>query len=248
MAITTKNRREQTSPAYPEPAGAGPRSAPKPPLSRLAEAAIAELGQRVIEVGCGAGHLTRRLLDREHVVALDPAREHVARVLGELGDRSNLDAFSMDIAGPRFRELSRFRPDSVLCLHSLERIADDHRALFNMLSVLRAGGRIVLLAHACPALFGPVDYALGHYRRYTADGLRVTAEAVGLRVVRLDYVNPAGMASWWWKAKVRKSATHATSGETTLDRWLHPVLQRLERWVKLPAGSTLFAVLERPAY
>jgi SAM-dependent methyltransferase len=245
MAITTKPWHEET----PQPGSAAPAAEPPvrsaPPVYRLAEAAIGELGQRVIEIGCGAGHLTRRLLDREHVVALDPVREHIARVLTEFGDRANLEAFSMDVTGSRFRELARFRPDSILCLHALERIADDHRALFNMLSVLRPGGRVVMLAHACPALFGPPDFAMGHYRRYTADGLRVTAEAVGLRVVRLDYVNFAGMAAWWWNGKVRNRTSSAIP-ETRLDRWMNPILRRVEGWVRLPAGSTLFGVFERP--
>jgi SAM-dependent methyltransferase len=246
MAITTRPSHEEAprqTASTPAPKPAKPAPAP---AYRLAELALAELGQRVIEVGCGAGQLTRRLLEREHVVALDPVREHVARLLTELGDRANLEAFSMEITEARFRELSRFRPDSVLCLHSLERIADDHRALFNMLSVLRPGGRIVLLAHACPSLFGPLDFALGHYRRYTADSFRVTAEAVGLKVVRLDYVNLAGMASWWWRAKVRKTTGGSPTPETPLDRWLEPLTGRLSRWVRLPAGSALFAVFERP--
>lgn len=247
MALTTKPWNEEAPRQAPAAAAAESSGPATAPAYRLAELALSELGQRVIEVGCGAGALTRRLLEREHVVALDPAREHVARLLTEFGDRTNLEAFSMEITGPRFRELSRFRPDSVLCLHSLERIADDHRALFNMLSVLRPGGRIVLLAHACPALFGPLDFALGHYRRYTADGLRVTAEAVGLKVVRLDYVNMAGMASWWWRAKVRRSAAGSPTPETRLDRWLEPLAGRLSRWIRMPAGGALFAILERPA-
>ncbi len=248
MAIRTKPWHEGTPRPKTAVAADKHKDSLRAPAYRLAELAIAELGQRVIEVGCGAGQFTRRLLNREQVVALDPAREQVARVLTELGDHANLEAYSMDIAGPRFRELARFRPDSVLCLHSLERIADDHLALFNMLSVLGPGGRIVLLAHACPALFSPLDFALGHYRRYTADGLRVTAEAVGLRVVRLDYVNPAGMASWWWRSKILGRIDGGPSAETGVDRWIQPIARRLERWVKLPAGSTLFAILERPAY
>ncbi|MEZ5401457.1 MAG: methyltransferase domain-containing protein [Bryobacteraceae bacterium] len=246
MAISIRPEQTPRPQSPPAEQPAAPASAPA--LSRLAEAAIAELGQRVIEIGCGAGHLTRRLLDREQVVALDPAREHVARVLSEFPTQTNLEAYSMEITSPRFRQLARFRPDSVLCIHGLERIEDDHRALFHMLSVLRPGGRVVVLAHACPWLFSPLDFALGHYRRYSADALRVTAEAVGLRVVRLDYVSFAGIASWWWHARLLGRTDRGPGVGTRLDRWIDPVLGRIGQWAQMPAGSGLFAVLERPGY
>ena len=65
-----------------------------------------------------------------------------------------------------FRDLARFRPDSVVCLNVLEHIADDRAALGAMSEIVVPGGVIVLLVPAFDALYGPIDRNLGHYRRY----------------------------------------------------------------------------------
>ena len=54
------------------------------------------------------------------------------------------------------------------------------RALRAMASLLVPGGVIVLLVPAFPALYGPIDRNLGHYRRYTLDSLTRLAAADGI--------------------------------------------------------------------
>ena len=44
----------------------------------------------------------------------------------------------------------------------------------------------MLSVPAHPSHFGPVDEAVGHFRRYDAPGLRATLEDAGLRPVRLE--------------------------------------------------------------
>ena len=60
-----------------------------------------ELGQRVIEIGCGIGNFTRLLLDREAVVAVDIEPGCVARLKQRFPDRSNLRAFALRRHGAR---------------------------------------------------------------------------------------------------------------------------------------------------
>jgi SAM-dependent methyltransferase len=224
-------------------AGIFPAQGVPPP--RVAQLLIEAAGQRVIEIGCGSGDLTRRLIDREQVVALDPAPVRIARLLGEFGSRSNFQAFSMEVTASRFRELSDYRPDSILCVNGLERVDDDRRALFHMLSVLRPGGRIVLLAHACPKLFGPLDFSAGLHRRYSPESLRTLAAQMGLRVLRLEHVNLTGLLSTWWESRLLRRSRR--SRITLVDRLLAPFLTRVEDCLRLPFGHNLFAVFELPA-
>ena len=78
-----------------------------------------------------------------------------------------LTAVACDVTAIEFRALSRYHPDSCVCLNVLEHIEDDRRALENMASVLTPSGVIVLLVPASNALYGPIDRNLGHFRRYT---------------------------------------------------------------------------------
>ncbi len=212
-------------------------------MSRLA---LRELGQRVIEAGCGIGSWTRLLVpNREQVVALDPHPSRVASLLARFSGQRNLDALTMDLAAPRFRDLARYQPDSVLCVDALARELDDQRALFNFTTVLPRGGRVVLFVPACPALFGSLDMAMGHQRRYSKESLRKVSESVGLRVKELRYVNVAGYFGWWFDNRVMERAELSAPG--SLRERLVPYLERVERIVAPPFGQSLFAVLELPA-
>jgi SAM-dependent methyltransferase len=143
---------------------------------------LRHLGRRVVEVGCGIGNFTGMLLDRDVVVAVDVEPACVQSLRERYPDQPNLHAFvAEDIRG-----LARFAPDSVVCLNVLEHIADDGEALRRMASILSPGGVIVLLVPAFPALFGPIDRNLGHYRRYTRKSLANLAEACGLHVRMVD--------------------------------------------------------------
>ena len=212
-------------------------------MSRLA---LREVGQRVIEAGCGIGSWTRLLLpNREQVVALDPHPSRVASLLARFSGQLNLDALTMDLAAPRFRDLARYQPDSVLCVDALARELDDQRALFNFTTVLPRGGRVVLFVPACPALFGSLDMALGHQRRYSKESLRQVSESVGLRVKELRYVNTAGYFGWWFDNRVMQRSELPAPG--SFRERLAPYLERVERLVAPPFGQSLFAVLELPA-
>ena len=49
----------------------------------------------------------------------------------------------------------------------LEHIPDDAAAVRRFRQVLPPGGKLVVLVPALPQLFGSIDEAVGHYRRYT---------------------------------------------------------------------------------
>ena len=150
---------------------------------------LRHLGRRVVEVGCGIGNFTGMLLDRDVVVAVDVEPACVQSLRERYPGRPNLHA----LVAEDVRGLVRFAPDSVVCLNVLEHIADDGAALRGMASILSPGGVIVLLVPAFPALFGPIDRNLGHYRRYTRKSLANLAAACGLRVRQSAFREQPGL-------------------------------------------------------
>jgi SAM-dependent methyltransferase len=204
-----------------------------------------EIGARVIDAGCGIGNFTARILDRELVVAVDHDAEAIRR-LAARRHGPNLRTVTADIAAPEFRELARFGADSCVCLNVLEHIEDDRAALSNMAAVVRPGGTVVLLVPAFPALYGPVDRNLGHYRRYRRGDIRKLAAAAGLQVRRSHYFNSAGFFAWWFNARVLRREEHSPAQIRFYDRSIVPALSRLESFVRPPFGQSLFAVLEKP--
>jgi len=205
-----------------------------------------ELGRRVVEVGCGLGNFTEMLLDREMVIAVDAEPGCTARLKQRFPDRNNLLVFTCDAGSPAFAHLAAFQPDSCVCLNVLEHIPDDVGALRAMGSLLKAGGVIVLLVPAFQWLYGPIDRKLGHCRRYTRRSLIRVAEAAGLRVRKAHYMNAFGSLGWWLNAHVLRRDAQSQGQIGIFDRYLVPVISRLEDWVRPPFGQSLFVVIEKP--
>ena len=207
---------------------------------------VPELGSRVVEVGCGLGNFTHALLDREIVISLDSDADCIERLVERYPHRSNLHTMVCDAGTDEFGSLARFQADSCVCLNVLEHIEDDRNALAAMASILTPGGVIVVLVPAFQALYGPIDSNLGHYRRYTRASITALARATGLLIPKLHYVNFAGFFGWWLNAHVFRRQAQSEGQIEVFDRWLVPILSRVESLAHPPIGQSLFAVLRKP--
>jgi SAM-dependent methyltransferase len=203
-----------------------------------------ELGRRVLEVGCGLGNFTGKLLDREIVVAVDIEPQCIRLLKQRYANRKDLHAFICGVLDPEFRDLARFQLDSCVCLNVLEHVEDDCAALRALASVLIPGGRIVLLVPAFQALYGPIDKNLGHQRRYTRGAIRKLADDAGLRIRKMHYSNFIGFFGWWMNSHLFQREAQSERQIEIFDRYLVPPLSAIERLVRPPCGQSLFAVLE----
>jgi SAM-dependent methyltransferase len=206
---------------------------------------LPELGQRVVEIGCGIGNFTELLLDRQTLLCVDREPAYLQRLHERFPRHANLHSFALDAGTDDLSKLIRFQPDSCVALNVVEHIEGDRQALANIASILSPGGVIVLTVPAFPALYGPVDHNLGHYRRYTRTSLSRVAEAAGLRMRKSRYFNSVGFFGWWFHAHVTRLQVHPQSQIKTFDRWIVPWLSRAEAFAAPPFGQSLLAVLEK---
>jgi len=210
-----------------------------------------ELGQRVVEIGCGSGNFTGMLLDREAVFALDVDPECIERINQRFRDRGNLrtavcNASELLVKQMPLDEIRQFQPDSLVCLNVLEHIQDDRGALRGMAAILPPGGVIVLIVPAFESLYGPIDRNLGHHRRYSRVSMTTLAQDCGLGMSKLRYMNCAGFFGWWWNARVFQREAQSERQIAFFDRFMVPIISRIEARMRPPFGQSLLVVLQKP--
>jgi SAM-dependent methyltransferase len=166
------------------------------------------VGRSVLEIGAGIGNLTRALVPRRCCYyATDLDLEHLARLKSRFQHRPNLRVARCDVAeAADFRALA-CRVDTVVCLNVIEHVEDDRGALRNIHSALVAGGRAIILVPHDQRIFGTLDTALGHCRRYAFDELRARMEEAGFRVDRIIEFNRISRPAWHISGRLLKRET-----------------------------------------
>jgi SAM-dependent methyltransferase len=198
----------------------------------------------VAEVGAGIGTFSERILgggaDRLVLVEPDPA---CAAVLDErfAGDERVAVAREQLPAAP---SLKAGGLDLVVCQNVLEHIEDDRAAVAAMSAALAPGGELALLVPANPRLFGALDEAYGHYRRYTPEGLRELVQDAGLEVIAIHPFNALGIAGWWWKN--RRPDARIGRRSLALYEALVRLWRPLERLLRPRWGLSLVVRARRP--
>jgi SAM-dependent methyltransferase len=205
------------------------------------------VGRRVLEVGCGIGNMTPFFLGGEHVTCIDVLPESVATVRATFADRPQVEVLLADIADPATPgRLAGRAFDTVVCLNVLEHIADDRQALRHMFDLLEGGGKLLLFVPAGAYLFGHLDRALGHYRRYTLGPLRDLLRETGFTVELASYMNVAAIPGWFLASRIlRREAP--PMGLLRLFNRLTPLFIWGEERLRPGFGQSIICVARRPA-
>lgn len=151
------------------------------------------IGERVgagpiLDFGCGSGGLVRFLAERgKTVIGLEPDA-----ALAGLARERNRDLQIIEGGAERLEELPA-RVACVTLVDVLEHIPEEGGLLRRLAGTLLPGGLLIAVAPAHPSLYGPRDRAIGHYRRYTRNGLAGKLEECGYRVREIRYWNMLGV-------------------------------------------------------
>ncbi len=201
------------------------------------------VGARVLEVGAGMGNMTRYLSACDAVVATDIDEQHLDTLRATFEGNPRVHVSRLDLGAPQVPAEVGNGFDTVLCLNVLEHVEQDVDALRRLQHLLVADGRIVLIVPNLRNLFGEIDRAIGHYRRYEQQELREKLEAAGFVVERLSTFNFIGALGWYVNARLLRR--RAVPGfQARVHDLLVPLL-RLEDHFHPSTGLSLLAVARR---
>ncbi len=201
------------------------------------------VGRRVLEIGAGIGTMSAFFVDRERVVLTDTEPHYLRRLRERFADQPHVSVAELRLPAVN-PQLVAERLDTAVCLNVLEHIEDDRRALGAMYSLLEPRGRLVLLVPALRVLYGALDEALGHFRRYVPRELSARLGEAGFRVRHLEYFNLAGTPGWWFAGRVLRRPLIPPGALRCYDA-LVPLF-RLESLLPWRIGQSLIAIGEVP--
>ena len=201
------------------------------------------IGSDILEIGCGVGAMTGFFINKRLVVGTDISMKNIRKIRKRFGRRSNFSVFNHDISkgmGP----LRRFTFDTVLCINVLEHIKDDIAALSNSGKLLSRKGRLVLFLPAFQLLYGSVDRADRHYRRYDRKSISKKLKKAGFSIEKMFFMNLPGFFGWYYHSRILKASLHPKRDISLFDR-LVPVFSFFENIIRPPFGLSLVVVAKK---
>ncbi len=202
------------------------------------------VGSRVLEIGSGTGGISRHMLASRRLVVTDTRTDYLNVLRRTFRNYEHVAVHPMTLGEPAplvERELF----DTVVSANVLEHVEDDDAALRQIFALLEPGGRVVLVVPMLRALYGSIDQAIHHFRRYERAELEEKLAKAGFEVETTAPINALGIPGWWLNSVLLRRRT-VPGIQARVNDLLVPWL-RFEEKLGLSVGMSLLAVGRKPA-
>jgi 2-polyprenyl-3-methyl-5-hydroxy-6-metoxy-1,4-benzoquinol methylase len=197
----------------------------------------------VLEAGAGIGGTTRLLNDgtASRWLLLEPDAEMSAGLETQLKN-GKLPANCLVRKGTIEYLTEKF--DTIIYIDVLEHIENDSHELRQAATLIKPGGRLLVLSPAFPFLFNPFDKAIGHFRRYTKNQLRRITPA-GLILESCRYYDSAGFFAAAANKLLLRKKSPSQNQVLFWDSWLVPVSRVTDKLFFHSFGKSIIAIWHR---
>jgi SAM-dependent methyltransferase len=199
----------------------------------------------ILEVGAGFGANTEFLLSDRITswVGLEPDPELAARMRTLLAVRPEFSKCVAEVGTTATIDPDR-KFDGILYIDVLEHIEGDSAELARAATLLKRGGKIIVLAPAHQWLYTPFDRAIGHFRRYDRASLSACKPpACKLREIR--YLDSAGVLASTGNRLFLQQPEPDLRQILFWDRFLVPISRVLDPLTFHAVGKSVLAIWER---
>ena len=161
------------------------------------------VGDTVLEVGAGIGNISARLMSRRLLYVAgekDPLYLHALR--NRFLRTPNVSVRQLDPeCAADFQDLQESF-DTVLCVNVLEYVADPAATVMTLQRTLKPGRVLIVLVPHGRGLYGSLDRAMGHQRRFQRAEAVLLMQEAGMKVEKLRSLNKISAPSWWLYSRV----------------------------------------------
>ena len=153
---------------------------------------------RVLDLGCGNGNIANFFLEKPFIMGVDCSKSYVEIFNQRFKNYDNVHSAVIDLLdSSSVIGLKKYKIDTLISMNTFEHIKDDQQAFDNTYEILENGGSFVLLVPAMKFLYSVLDYAGGHYRRYTKAEIITKLTNSGYEIKQLFYMNLPGAVGWY---------------------------------------------------
>ncbi len=195
----------------------------------------------ILEVGCGIGNFTQSLASFGSVWAIDIDAVCISETKKRAQKKARVGFGDIE-KGNYFFSKKRF--DSIVCLNVLEHIRNDGRAIANIYRLLSPGGHLILLVPMHQELYGSIDRAIQHFRRYDNQKLTKLLTKNKFHIVSVRKLNFLGAVGWWVAGKILKSET-VEDRQIKLFNGIAPFVLPLEDLFPPVFGTSVLVVAQK---
>lgn len=204
------------------------------------------LGKRILEVGAGKGTFSSFILEcqPQRLWLLEPTQRFISVLQRMFHSIPEVQVMPGSLERAQ-AVLKGEGLDTIVCVNVLEHIEDDGAALMIMRGLLEGDrGRLLLFVPALPFVYGSLDLAFGHVRRYRKADLLGKLARAGFEPVRCKYVNALGVLGWWYQGRILRNQTLSVSSVRWYDQYAIPLVATVERYVPFPFGQSLLVIAD----
>lgn len=203
-----------------------------------------QLGERVVEAGCGNGNISQYLIHKDLLIGIDIDADFVKKLNEKYSYLDGAKFICSDLQFLDVGEIKKHNPDSIVSINVLEHVDDDEKAIQNFHKILGSNGKIILIVPAMHYLYCNLDKNLGHKRRYDKNQLRHLLEKNGFEIEKINYFNFFGVFGWFFSGHILRNSI-LPSGQLMIYEYLVPIFKAIEKIIGPPIGLSLFVTAKK---
>lgn len=184
-------------------------------------------GHRVLEIGCGNGHLLSQLQKSgKDVFGIEPNNELI-----DLAKRNNPSLQIVKGNLENAKSLTNGDFNSIVMTDVLEHIENDSEAVKQVGDLLANDGQFLVVVPAYQFLYCQRDKKIGHFRRYNKKTLRHVLEKNGFVISKMRYWNMLGVLPYFISEKILHMSIDSTfRRQTETKNWKKVISSLLYFW------------------
>ena len=203
-------------------------------------------GKNVLEIGSGLGVFAEYLHHKHyHGIEINPVQLQYLKKKFKRYPQLTFSGHDIVTLNPKSFKQDCGNFDTVICINVLEHIQQDEQALRHMYDLLAPGGNLILFVPALKSIYGTVDQADHHFRRYNKHDLCQKIHHAKLIITQQRYFNFFGIFGWYLHGKILRTKIHPITHLSSFNAFV-PLLRNIENLIPIPLGLSLLTICKKP--